>query len=107
MSVSDRTNMTDATLEAMAAKVAVIALDAGDTASVVRDGDTGVLVSRLQDLPAALLLLARDPNLRRDLGDRARACIADTFETVEARVAREVELVERIARQGHAHRDPL
>jgi glycosyltransferase involved in cell wall biosynthesis len=103
VSLSDRTNMTNATLEAMAAGLAVIALDAGDTATVVRDGDTGVLIARESELAPALLRLARARELRRELGNRARALIAGTFESVEARLAREVDLVARIARRGRVH----
>jgi glycosyltransferase involved in cell wall biosynthesis len=59
-----------AVLEAMAAGLPVIATDVGTVRSMVRDGETGLLVDRSkpQDLAAKLNLLMRQPMLRQAMG---------------------------------------
>lgn len=100
VSVSTRTNMTNATIEAMASGVPCLALDSGDTATVVQHERTGLLVGRptARAIAEAMCRLATDECLRTSLGDTARAFVIDEFERVEERLAREVELVTSIAR---------
>lgn len=102
VSVSDRTNMTNAVLEAMAYGVPPVALDCGSTASVVIHERTGLLVERpsAESVAAAISRLATDAKLRQRLGEAAHAHVRDEFERVEERVAREVELVIGIARNA-------
>jgi glycosyltransferase involved in cell wall biosynthesis len=104
LSVSDRTNMTNAVLEAMAAGIPVVALDTGNTSSVVRHEGTGLLVGPhdTEGLGLGILRLVRDDSLRLQLGSRAQACVESEFESVRDRARREVELVRAIAR-GERH----
>jgi glycosyltransferase involved in cell wall biosynthesis len=102
VSVSKRTNMTNATIEAMASGVPCVAVDSGNTAAVVQHERTGLLVGQpsAHSIAEAMYRLAIDERLRNSLGDKARALVADEFERVEERRAREVELVTSIARNS-------
>ncbi len=68
-----------AVLEAMAAGRAVVAVRGGATTEIVRDGETGrVVAPDPAALRAAIADLVRDPDLRRTMGERARA-VASTY----------------------------
>jgi glycosyltransferase involved in cell wall biosynthesis len=71
-----------AILEAMASGLAVIASDRGGVRTVVRDGDTGVLLPRpsVDGLERALAALLDDPARRRALGARALAVVREDFD---------------------------
>lgn len=71
-----------AILEAMSFGVPVVATPVGDVREAVEDGVTGRIVP-VQDpasLARALAELVRDPELRRRLGDQARARFRDRFD---------------------------
>jgi glycosyltransferase involved in cell wall biosynthesis len=99
ISVSKRTNMANATIEAMAAGVPCVALDSGNTAAVVQNERTGLLVGQpsAHSIAESMCRLAKDAWLRGTLGNNARAFAAAEFERVEERLAREVELVASLA----------
>lgn len=67
--------------DAMAHGLACIVGRDGGPAELVRDGVTGLVVDghRLDEMQAAIELLARDPALRRRLGDQARRWAAETL----------------------------
>jgi glycosyltransferase involved in cell wall biosynthesis len=98
VSTSPRTNMTNSTIEAMAFAIPVVAVDAGDTRDVVRDGESGILVPRDDEaaLCNAVTMLAKDEALRTRIGEGARSFVQDNFESVPKRVEREIRLVESI-----------
>ncbi|HEY5548314.1 MAG TPA: glycosyltransferase family 4 protein [Coriobacteriia bacterium] len=64
-----------ATIEAMAAGLPVVSTTAGGTPEVVEDGVTGLLVApgKVAPFTEALLRLAKDPVLRRRMGEAGRA----------------------------------
>ncbi|HEY3248358.1 MAG TPA: glycosyltransferase [bacterium] len=63
-----------AVIEAMAAGVPVVAVDAGGVADAVEDGTTGFLTPPAADaLAARTAVLLEDPRLRRQFGDAGRA----------------------------------
>ncbi len=97
VALSDRTNAGNPTDEAMMSGLAVVALDTGGTADVVRDGQNGVLlpVDELPRLAGILLDLLADNDGRRRLGEAARADVDSRLPTVEERQAMEVGAVER------------
>jgi glycosyltransferase involved in cell wall biosynthesis len=69
-------------LEAMAARVPVVAAAVGDVGEAVTDGETGILV-RAEDadgLAAAIETLVQDEALRTRLADRAHAVWAERFD---------------------------
>ena len=69
-------------LEAMASGVAVVATDRGGVRTAVRDGETGVLLSRpsIRLLQEAVAGLLDHPVRRRALGDRASAVAREQFD---------------------------
>jgi glycosyltransferase involved in cell wall biosynthesis len=97
VALSDRTNMGNPTDEAMMSGLAVVALDTGSTADIVRDGENGILLPAdgLPRLPGVLLELLADDDGRRRLGEAARVDVDRWLPTVEERQAMEVEAVER------------
>ncbi len=72
--ISASESLSNAILESMAAGVPVIATSVGGNPELVRDGDNGVLIPPGDEkrLVKALLQLAGDANLRRNLGERGR-----------------------------------
>jgi glycosyltransferase involved in cell wall biosynthesis len=104
VSFSDRTNMTNSTIEAMAIGVPPVVLDAGTTSAVVQHERTGLLVGdpSPESIAAALCRVATNGELRARLGAAAREFVIDEFDRVEERLAREVELVVSIARNAEA-----
>ncbi len=71
-----------AALEAQSCGVPVVASRAGGIPEVVRDGETGILapVGDTEAMAAAVLRLARDGDLRRAMGDAARARVLANFQ---------------------------
>jgi glycosyltransferase involved in cell wall biosynthesis len=69
-------------IEAMAAGVAVIATNSGGPAEIIRDGETGMLVSgKALTLGKAMMRLRNEPALRECLAERARADVTNCFTT--------------------------
>jgi glycosyltransferase involved in cell wall biosynthesis len=104
VSLLDRTNASNPVFEAMACERCVVALDVGTTAEVVRAEETGCLVPAAgeEEVPVriaeALLGLAKDPERRARLGRQARPHVLALCGTVEARMRREIEIIEEVAR---------
>jgi glycosyltransferase involved in cell wall biosynthesis len=73
--VSEPCGCPNASLEAMAAGLAVIATDAGGASEQVVDGETGRLVARgdARALGEAIVSLAMDPVARARMGEAAHA----------------------------------
>jgi glycosyltransferase involved in cell wall biosynthesis len=78
----DRDGLPNVVLEAMASGRAIVASDVGAIASAVRDERTGLLVPAGDRLALAHRLhrIARDPELRRSLGARAREMATGCFD---------------------------
>lgn len=102
VSLSGRTNMTNAVIEAMACGVPPLVLDAGTTRAVVAHDETGLVIELAApgEVAAAMRRIAADAELRHRLGRAAREFVSAGFETVASRVRREVELVALIAGQA-------
>jgi glycosyltransferase involved in cell wall biosynthesis len=81
VSASHAEGISNAILEALAARRAVVATAAGGTPEVVRDGVTGLLVApgAPAQLAARIVTLLRDPGLARRLGEAGRAAGAQDF----------------------------
>lgn len=80
-------------LEACASALPIIATDVGGNAEIVKPGINGMLVepSRAQLMANAIIKLARDPNLRIEMGQRGREWV-ETNGTVEIMAQRYMEL---------------
>lgn len=85
-SISEGVSLT--ILEAMAARLPVVATRVGGTPEVVVDGATGVLVPprSVSAMASALLALAASPERRHALGDAGRARVEAAF-TIERMVS--------------------
>lgn len=79
--ISDPAGCPNASLEALAAGLPVIATDVGGAAEQVLDGVTGRLVPPRDPaaIAAAMVELARDPGARRRMGRAAREHVARRF----------------------------
>jgi len=75
---SDDEGSPNALLEAMAARLPVIATPAGDSARLVREGENGYLVDpkNPEAMARRLVDLARSPELRRRMGEEGRRIVA-------------------------------
>ena len=106
VTLSERTNVLNPLNEAMASGLAVVALNTGRTADVIRNGENGVLLepSDLPTLADAIVALLSDDARRMALGAAARADAGRRLPSIEERQAREVEIV---ARAVEAHRAAL
>ena len=85
------------TIEAMAAGLPVASTTAGGTPEVVDDGVTGLLVApgRAAPLTEALRRLAKDPALRRRMGEAGRARALERF-TEDRMLARTAEVYREV-----------
>lgn len=85
-------------LEAASAGLPVVAFDTGGVSSVVRDGETGIMVPRgdVAGLARAISSLLRDEPRRRALG-QGGAALADSF-TIEAHVAKLAQIYGNLVR---------
>jgi glycosyltransferase involved in cell wall biosynthesis len=100
LSLLDRTNASNPVFEAMACGKPVIALDTGSTSEVVRDGETGRLVTyaelpRLGEIVAEML---GNHEARTRLGRNAQRFVRELLLSPAERLGYEVELLERAAR---------
>jgi glycosyltransferase involved in cell wall biosynthesis len=98
LALADLSNVGNPLLEALACGMAIVALDAGDTADLVRDGETGRLLSTGGEtaVAGAVAELAEGRELRSRLGSGARRYAEANFWSWEARLAAEIEEVERL-----------
>jgi glycosyltransferase involved in cell wall biosynthesis len=110
LAVAELSNVGNPLLEAMACGMCIVAVDAGDTRDLIRDGATGRLVDssnrsgiarpiedRLADLVVAL---AGDGPQRERLAQGAAEYAHANFWTWEQRMAAEVEAVSGVAVQA-------
>ena len=112
LALADLSNVGNPLLEAMACGLAIVAVDAGATGDLIRDGDTGRLLPSGTDeviaaaAAAAVIALATDRAERGRLGASARAHALEHFWTWDARLEAELEEVERLAGEAAAGTTP-
>jgi len=102
VTLSERTNVLNPLHEAMTAGLPVVALDTGRTGMVVRNNETGVLLTKsgLDVLGTTLADLLEDEGRRERLG-RAAARDADSrLPGIEERQRMEVDVVEEVVRRA-------
>lgn len=108
VTLSERTNSSNPTDEAMSCGACVVALDVGDTSESVRHDDTGVLVSgeELRGLGRVIAELLADRRRRAALGERAARHAQDVLPSVEERGRMEADAVAGAAARGRNNLDP-
>ena len=96
--VSERTNVLNPLHEAMTTGLPVVALDTGRTGMVVRDNETGVLLTKsaLPSLGDTLADLIEDRERRERLGRAAAEDSERRLPTIEERQRMEVAAVEEV-----------
>ena len=97
---NELTNMSLPPCEAILCGVPVVAFDVSGTAEVVRDGETGLLVTNgvVAEFAKKLELLIGDDALRKRLGERAAEFGRSYFVSWDARIDMECLVLERLAR---------
>lgn len=93
--LSRREGLPRALPQALAAGRPVIAYDCDGAGEVCRHEETGLLLPAGADIAPAVLALARDPALRRRLGEAGRAWVRQEFD-VELMVERIWQLYQRL-----------
>jgi glycosyltransferase involved in cell wall biosynthesis len=98
LALADLSNVGNPLLEAMCCALPTVAVDAGDTRSLIRDGETGRLLPSgdARVVASAVADLARDPSLRARLAEGARRHADEHFWTWEERLRAELDEVERL-----------
>ncbi|MCX8157873.1 MAG: glycosyltransferase family 4 protein [Verrucomicrobiae bacterium] len=99
--LSRREGLPRALPQALAAGRPVVAYDCDGAAEVCREGETGFLLPVGADIAPAVLALARDPAMRRRLGEAGREWVRREFD-VHLMVERIWELYQRL----HSARQP-
>jgi len=99
ISTGDVTNRALPTCEAMICGVPVAVYDTGDTSTVVRDGETGLLVpdGGVEALAESIATLLADAALRTRLAAAARTLARDIFVSWDTRIAMELDIIANLA----------
>jgi glycosyltransferase involved in cell wall biosynthesis len=94
------TNMSLPPCEAIMCGVPVVAFDVSGTSEVVRDGETGLLVTEgdIAGLAEKIEHLIKDDELRQRLGRQAYEFGKGYFVSWDERLRRELEVLERVYR---------
>lgn len=95
LSFYDLSNLGNPIFEAMRTGTALITLDTGDTASVVRHGENGIILKKWEETVAArhLSQLLRDSDYRKKIGNGAFRYADKHFLTWNARMKREIQFI--------------
>ena len=101
-------SLSNCVMEAMVCGTPVVVTDAGGVREVCHDGENAVVVPEddIEGLARAVVDLLKDEPRRRRIGDNAREYAMRNIDTWEARVRREVRMVEELARRYYLHVRP-
>lgn len=97
--LSRREGLPRALPQALAAGRPVVAYDCDGAGEACRDGETGFLLPAGANITPAVLALARDPELRRRLGEAGRSWVQREFD-VDLMVERIWRLYQQLQRPG-------
>jgi glycosyltransferase involved in cell wall biosynthesis len=103
LSLNELSNVGNPLLEAMRAGRCIVTLDEGDTGTLIRNHETGVLLPAGGDpatLADALEALAQDPQRRARLGAAAQQFAETNFWSWQQRIDAEVDELERLVPQA-------
>lgn len=104
VSLFDLSNVSNAVQEAMACGKCVLVLDNGDTSKLIKHEETGILfdLKDLSHLPVILKKLLQDTDLRKRIGRNAMHFAEEYMPSWEARIQKEVELIEELVERDNA-----
>ena len=93
LSLYDLGNLGNPTFEAMLMKTAIIALNGGDTSTVIHNGENGILLEYEQekDIPKAIEKLLNDDEYRNKISDNAFRFAKENFYSWKTRMKLEEE----------------
>lgn len=102
---SDREGFPNVLLEAMAASIPIVSTRAGETRTLVQEGQNGYLVpfDDVRALANHLVRLARSPELRQTLGRQGRAIVESTYSYPQLE-HNLIEVYRSIARRQNKHK---
>lgn len=95
ISANDYSNLSNSLMEAMVCGKAIVALNTGATADLVKNMDTGLLAENEDGLIDALLQ-ACNPKIRELVGKGAKKYAQEHFETWDQRIEKEVSVIEEL-----------
>jgi glycosyltransferase involved in cell wall biosynthesis len=98
LSLYDLSNVGNPLLEAMLCGKPIITLNTGDTASVIRNGDNGILLEleNLNELPAFIRKLLSDKSFACRLGEAAKKNAQETLWSWDERINAELTEVNKL-----------
>ena len=98
LSLYDLSNVGNPLLEAMTLGKCIVTLDVGDTRSLIRNRENGILltIETLPSLGDVMIELAEDDTLRTRLGEAASEYAHTHFQTWQERMETEVHAVSRL-----------
>ena len=101
---SDYEGFPNVILEAMAARLPVLSVPAGDADSIVQNGTTGHIVAAddIQNLAACMVQLAQSPAMRLNLGEAGRKRVGQEYNG-ESLADRLAMIFHGFAGQNHRH----
>ncbi|HEY7270189.1 MAG TPA: glycosyltransferase family 4 protein [Dehalococcoidia bacterium] len=104
LSLNELSNVGNPLLEAMATARCILTIDEGDTRALIRDGETGALLSsgNPQLIADSIWKLAQDHDVRATLGRAAKEFADREFWSWDQRMAAEVDAVEALVRDRAA-----
>ncbi len=98
LSLYDISNVGNPLLEAMSCGKCIVTLNTGDTGTIIRNRENGVLLEpdELSRLASIICDLLEDKDLRTRLGQNARDFALNRFWTWEERIKEETSVVEKL-----------
>lgn len=95
LSLYDLSNVGNPLLEAMTCGKPIITLNVGDTASIIKNGENGILLdlNELEMIPKYIIKLLNEPKLAKKLGDNAKDYARKNFWSWDERMQCEVKIV--------------
>jgi len=96
--LQDYSNVGNPLLEAMICGKCILTLSTGNTARLIKSGETGILLSLkdLEQLPKRIVDLLDDNALRNELGQNARHYALDNFQSWDERIKTEIAELEEL-----------
>jgi glycosyltransferase involved in cell wall biosynthesis len=100
VSLYNLSNLGNPTFEAMMSGKCIVALNTGNTRSVIRHMENGVLLeyNQLSDMPGIINNLLDSPGLRKSLGDKAQQFALENFYSWHERSMMELRLLQEISK---------
>jgi glycosyltransferase involved in cell wall biosynthesis len=104
LSFYDVSNLGNVAIEALASGAALVSLADGSLSSIVRSGESALLIEDMKEAAKAVIRLATDAGLRDRIRQGAKKAAERHFVSWEERTAREIEHIEQAIAAGGSDR---